>query len=252
MAVEADRLILLRGAEAENPSARRTIDATGLVVAPGFIDLHSHSALMILAEPRHEPKVRQGVTTEIVGVDGNCLRAVPSPRGPARRSLATERRPRWRARPRAATGVTIDDYLARLRRRVSVNIGYLVGNCVLRINASAGTTCRRSEPPWTDMRGAARARRCRPARSVFELGPRLPARRIRDDRLSWPSSPARPRARRHLPHPRALPARRSLSRSVPRGDRDRPPRRWLGPHHPLLPPARRYPGTPEQMIELVD
>ena len=54
---------------------RRRIDATGKVVAPGFIDLHSHSGLMILAEPRHEPKVRQGVTTEIVGVDGTVVRA---------------------------------------------------------------------------------------------------------------------------------------------------------------------------------
>ena len=38
---------------------------------PGFIDLHSHGGLTILAEPHHEPKVRQGVTTEVVGVDGN-------------------------------------------------------------------------------------------------------------------------------------------------------------------------------------
>ena len=53
------------------PAASRAIDATGLVVAPGFIDLHSHGGLVILADPRHEPKVRQGVTTEVVGVDGN-------------------------------------------------------------------------------------------------------------------------------------------------------------------------------------
>lgn len=53
------------------PAVGRTIDATGMVVAPGFIDLHSHGGLMIMADPRHEPKVRQGVTSEIVGVDGN-------------------------------------------------------------------------------------------------------------------------------------------------------------------------------------
>src|SRR5204863_6510332 len=53
-------------------NAARTIDATGKVVAPGFIDLHSHSGLTILAEPLHEPKVRQGVTTEVIGVDGNA------------------------------------------------------------------------------------------------------------------------------------------------------------------------------------
>src|SRR5947207_2313783 len=50
--------------------AGRLIHAKGKVIAPGFIDLHSHSGLMILADPRHEPKVRQGVTTEVVGIDG--------------------------------------------------------------------------------------------------------------------------------------------------------------------------------------
>ena len=50
--------------------AARTIDATGLVVCPGFIDLHSHAGLTILGEPHHDPKVRQGVTTELIGIDG--------------------------------------------------------------------------------------------------------------------------------------------------------------------------------------
>src|ERR671914_2108818 len=56
--------------ETSGVAARRGIDATGLTVAPGFIDLHSHSGLMILADPLHESKVRQGVTTEVIGVDG--------------------------------------------------------------------------------------------------------------------------------------------------------------------------------------
>src|SRR5438046_5525544 len=59
--------------------AGRWIDATGKVVAPGFIDLHSHSGLMILADPLHEPKVRQGVTTEVIGVDGNSYAPFDSP-----------------------------------------------------------------------------------------------------------------------------------------------------------------------------
>ena len=62
---------LLLGEAGWRPLAGRTIDATGLAVAPGFIDLHSHGGLVILADPRHEPKVRQGVTTEVIGVDGN-------------------------------------------------------------------------------------------------------------------------------------------------------------------------------------
>ena len=51
-------------------SAQRIIDARGLIVAPGFIDMHSHSDLFILSDPLSEPKIRQGVTTEVLGQDG--------------------------------------------------------------------------------------------------------------------------------------------------------------------------------------
>ena len=49
--------------------AERTVDAEGLVVAPGFIDIHGHSSYSVLIDPRVESKIRQGVTTE---VSGNC------------------------------------------------------------------------------------------------------------------------------------------------------------------------------------
>ena len=49
--------------------ADRTIDARGRVVCPGFVDPHSHSDWSILANPRAESTIRQGVTTEVVG---NC------------------------------------------------------------------------------------------------------------------------------------------------------------------------------------
>ncbi|UCD44119.1 MAG: amidohydrolase family protein [Candidatus Bathyarchaeota archaeon] len=49
---------------------KRVIDANGLAVAPGFIDSHSHSDLMIIAEPEARQKTMQGVTTEVVGQDG--------------------------------------------------------------------------------------------------------------------------------------------------------------------------------------
>ena len=48
-------------------AARRTIDAKGMVVAPGFIDLHSHSDFTLLVDGKAESKIRQGVTTEIIG-----------------------------------------------------------------------------------------------------------------------------------------------------------------------------------------
>jgi N-acyl-D-aspartate/D-glutamate deacylase len=50
-------------------SARRVIDARGLVVAPGLIDIHTHSDFTLPLNPRAESKIRQGVTTEVVG---NC------------------------------------------------------------------------------------------------------------------------------------------------------------------------------------
>ena len=53
------------------------IDATGLIVAPGFIDTHSHSDLNVLVEPEVLPKVMQGITTEILGQDGVSMAPLP-------------------------------------------------------------------------------------------------------------------------------------------------------------------------------
>ncbi len=68
--VEGDTVHIFRG-DSPGTEATRVIDAKSKVVSPGFIDVHAHSGLMILAEPEHHPKVRQGITTELVGVDGN-------------------------------------------------------------------------------------------------------------------------------------------------------------------------------------
>ncbi len=113
--------------------AGRTIDASGKVVAPGFIDLHSHGGLMILADPRHEPKVRQGVTTELVGVDGNGF--APFTRPGDLEAFVTldsglDGRPDldydWSS---------VGGYLSRFDGTVSVNMATLVGNSQLRIAA---------------------------------------------------------------------------------------------------------------------
>ena len=49
--------------------ANKVIDVEGMVVAPGFIDIHSHSDVNLLVDPNAQSKIRQGVTTEVVG---NC------------------------------------------------------------------------------------------------------------------------------------------------------------------------------------
>lgn len=137
VAVADGRLRILRTAEeieAASAEAASVIDATGRVVAPGFIDLHSHSGLMILAEPRHEPKVRQGVTTEVIGVDGNAYAPFPDP---ADLAAFVELNAGLDGLPE---GVAIDwdsvpSYLERFDGRVSVNLAFLVGNAPLRIAA---------------------------------------------------------------------------------------------------------------------
>ena len=115
------------------PRAARTIDATGLIVAPGFIDLHSHGGLMILADPRHEPKVRQGVTTEIVGVDGNGY-------APFAHRADLLDFVRLNAGLDGDPGIdydwdTVASYLDRYDRGQAINVGIMVGNSALRIGA---------------------------------------------------------------------------------------------------------------------
>src|SRR5215468_5342631 len=66
VAVEGERIAAV--APSITGTAERVIDATGKVVSPGFIDMHSHSDLFYFACPSAESKIRQGVTTEVVGM----------------------------------------------------------------------------------------------------------------------------------------------------------------------------------------
>ncbi len=119
--------------DAERPSAAQVVDATGKVVAPGFIDLHSHSGLWLLHEPLHEPKVRQGITTEVIGVDGNSYAPFTT-----RQDLDAfvELNAGLDGHPDVPyTWDTVASYLGRFDDRVSINVAFLVGNSALRIAA---------------------------------------------------------------------------------------------------------------------
>ncbi len=129
VALDGDRIAAiapdLRG------EAARTIDATGHVVAPGFVDAHSHSDLFYFACPSAESKVRQGVTTEVVGM---CSFS-QAPLRPGQEEILRG----WAG----GIGATLDlrwetfgQYLDALAAiRPAVNIAHLVGHGALRIAA---------------------------------------------------------------------------------------------------------------------
>jgi len=70
--VAGDRIARV-GRRLDATPGARVVDAEGRVLAPGFIDIHSHSDDTILLNPRAESKVRQGVTSEVIGNCGYSL-----------------------------------------------------------------------------------------------------------------------------------------------------------------------------------
>jgi len=128
------RLTILRDPTAIEDAigrADRVLDARDRVVAPGFVDLHSHSGLMILADPRHEPKVRQGVTTEVVGVDGLSYAPIPSS---DRLAELVEMNAGLDGLPDVDFDWdSVETYLDRFDRGMGLNVAFLVGNSALRL-----------------------------------------------------------------------------------------------------------------------
>jgi N-acyl-D-amino-acid deacylase len=72
-------------------AAHETLDVTGLVVAPGFIDIHAHTDLGIFADNLADSKIRQGVTTEVSGQDGSSVMPVTDEMRARRRESYRER-----------------------------------------------------------------------------------------------------------------------------------------------------------------
>jgi N-acyl-D-amino-acid deacylase len=112
MAIRGDRIVLL-GAVPAGVAAKRTIDARGLVVAPGFIDMLGHSEHALLKQPQALSKITQGITSEITG---EVESAWPNTAPTARETRAAEQ-------PWSSLG----GYFAELERRGSaINLGTYV------------------------------------------------------------------------------------------------------------------------------
>ncbi|MFG3186048.1 N-acyl-D-amino-acid deacylase family protein [Streptomyces nigra] len=108
----------------QRPKARRELDAEGLVLSPGFVDMHAHSDLALLRDPDHSAKAAQGVTLEVLGQDGLSYAPVDDRTlGEVRRAIAGWNGPGddidfdWRS---------VGEYLDRLDRGIAVNAAYLV------------------------------------------------------------------------------------------------------------------------------
>jgi N-acyl-D-amino-acid deacylase len=129
--IVADRIASVERLGSE--SARRVIDADGLFVCPGFVDMHTHSDLQLLVNPPHQAKVHQGVTLEVLGQDGLSYAPVTDEvLEQLRGQLAG-----WNDDPPAFdwSWRTVAEYLDRLDRGIAVNAAYLVPHGTLRMIA---------------------------------------------------------------------------------------------------------------------
>lgn len=124
-AFEAD--VLVRSGRIAAVGARldaadaETVTVAGRVVAPGFIDIHSHTDTGLLSDPRAESKVRQGVTLEVAGQDGSSV-------GPVGAAAAERARARWAEGGIDGDFSSVPGFLRTLERHpAAVNFASMVG-----------------------------------------------------------------------------------------------------------------------------
>ena len=128
IAVTAGRISAVAPPGALPVTAARTLDVTGRVVAPGFIDVHTHDDNAVLVGPDMIAKISQGVTTVIAGNCGISLAPVQPVDPPPPMNLLGDRS--------AFKFSSMADYAAAVDAVVpSVNVAALVGHSTLRVGA---------------------------------------------------------------------------------------------------------------------
>lgn len=116
---------------ARQPRADRIVNIDGLVISPGFIDMHTHSDLQVLVNPDHTSKLSQGVTSEVLGQDGLSYAPVDDI---TLRELRSQIKG-WNDDPPGFdwNWRTVGEYLERLDGNTAVNCAYLVPHGNLRM-----------------------------------------------------------------------------------------------------------------------
>ena len=116
--INGDRISAI--GELKGRKATTTIDASNLVVAPGFIDMLGQSEFNVLVDPRAASKITQGVTTEITG-EGSSI-------APLNDALAKSAQPPYDRYKIVLDFRTLSEYFARLQKnRPAINLGSFVG-----------------------------------------------------------------------------------------------------------------------------
>jgi N-acyl-D-amino-acid deacylase len=133
VAIEDDHIAAVHREEAVTRDAQETVDLDGLALAPGFIDLHSHSDLRLFADPELPPKTRQGVTTELLGQDGFSMAPMYPEGGPEEwedHLSGLDGRPE-----REWTWGSVTEYFDAIEESgVASNVATLVGHGTVRYN----------------------------------------------------------------------------------------------------------------------
>ncbi|HEV2303280.1 MAG TPA: D-aminoacylase [Stellaceae bacterium] len=127
MAIRGGRIAAI--GSALSGDAGKTIEASGLAVAPGFIDVKTHSDFTLPINPKAESKVRQGVTTEIIGHCGFSVAPALAGRVGELRDYLSASAP-WLPFRETSFAEYLDGF-----PRVAVNAGMLVGHNTLRLMA---------------------------------------------------------------------------------------------------------------------
>jgi dihydroorotase/N-acyl-D-amino-acid deacylase len=118
VAVQGDRIVKV--GDLKKARARKTIDATGLVVAPGFIDMLGQSELIGLVDPRVPSKIHQGITTEITG-EGESI-------APLNDALIKIMQPLLDHYKLTVDWRTLGEYFARFKKQgMAINLGSFIG-----------------------------------------------------------------------------------------------------------------------------
>ena len=181
------------------PPAREVVDGSGLMLCPGFIDMHTHSALVSFDDPFLTPKLAQGFTTEVINPDG----LAPAPVAPEGRAGASGVPPPARGRRARELALVDDRGVPRRARRDATRASLssrrsATERCASSCSEAAGWHRPRSSS--REMRRAG-ADRLRGGSADAVVRARLPPRRVRRARTSssrWPRR-RRPSALRSCP-----------------------------------------------------